>query len=159
MQTREASHHKQGFSALGSPGGVGQLTDGQSISMDDTINVDYLMGKNADKLAQLEQLGNSGAGDLATDQLDQMLIDFLNKNNGTSLSGAVGPGPSGTASLISPEMRNSNRLSSRPSGLPSLKIQSLDESFGARGGESFGGQTLQAESRFVGTSQVNLSAR
>jgi hypothetical protein len=148
------------YNAAGSPGGgIGQLTDGQSVSMDDTLNVDYLMGKNADKLAQLEQLGSSGAGDLATDQLDQMLIDFLNKNNGSSLSGAVGPGPSGTASLISPEMRQNGLRQSRPSGLPALKIQSLDESFGRRGGESFGGASLQTESRFIGTSQVNLSAR
>ena len=127
----------QKFHGLG--GGINMSTDGQSL-MDDSLNIDFVMNKNADKLNQLEQLGIQGeGGELHADQLDQMLVDFLNQNNGPHRNKS-----SDASALISPiHMHGGPRSGNvgRDLDLPPLKIQNLDDSFSG---------TLQGDSRFIG---------
>ena len=138
-------------SPIGLGGDVGMLSDGQSV-MDDSINIDMLMNKNASKLSQLEQLDSHGlSGGNTSDQLDQMLVDFLGRNNSKT-------GDMDIPSFASPS--RSNNHSRAAMGIPKLKIQNYDQDLSSsyNKGEDFGGSTLQAESRFIGT-MGDISAR
>merc|ERR1712139_498885 len=106
------------------------------------------MGKNADKLNQLEQLGVQGeGGELHAEQLDQMLVDFLNQNNGPHRNKS-----SDASALISPMQMHGgmkNVQKGRDLDLPPLKLQNLDDSFSG---------TLQGDSRFLGGGTMSSRA-
>jgi len=125
---------------------INMSTDGQSL-MDDSLNIDFVLNKNADKLNQLEQLGVQGeGGELHADQLDQMLVDFLNQNNGPHRNRS-----SDASALLSPIQMHGGMKSvqkGRDLDLPPLKLQNL--------GDSFSG-TLQGDSRFLGGGTMSSS--
>ena len=99
-------------------GRIGMTTDGQSL-LDDSLNIDFVMNKNADKLNQLEQLGMQGeGGDLQADQLDQMLVDFLNQNNGPHRNKS-----SDASALVSPvQFKSGGQVFSPRSGFATFEI-------------------------------------